>query len=247
MRAGESMPGDQAEITFTDAFYDYLEGLTTHEAESVLADVNRLCDNPAGKHPLSNKTKTDRLAGLNTLDVLGGDHRVVFQSRIENGVGSISVLCAGPRANNAIYAAANDLIRTGHLTELEATQIWEALTLLDVHAEAIGLDGWDYAPEPASVGLRKSAVAAGLIDNAHADVMSKDEILAAMESGYDSSGQPNMALALDAAMRRARANAPAHPSGTISERREPRCGAFMARAGALCVRRKNHPGAHRAR
>jgi hypothetical protein len=163
VRSGYHLPGDQAEIVFNDVFVEYLETLTQTQRESVLVDVVALCTKPISTHPLSNRTHNDQLAGWNTVEVLGREHRVVFGSRIENGVGVIEVLCGGPRRGEAVYDMANLLIATGRLTAEEATQIWEAIELLDLVAENVGLDGWDYRPPGAPPGMIKAAVAAGLL------------------------------------------------------------------------------------
>lgn len=146
MRSGAHFPDDQAEIVFNDVFVEYLDQLTPGERESVQADVVALCTNPVGTHPLSNRGGPDRLAGWNTLDVLAKEHRVVFASRTQDGVGVVEVLCAGPRRADAAYDLANALLATGRLSAQEVTEIWQALTLLDVITEQVGLDGWDYRP-----------------------------------------------------------------------------------------------------
>ncbi|MFF3222619.1 hypothetical protein ACFYV7_07465 [Nocardia suismassiliense] len=246
MRKGESFPGGQAEFEFSDAFVEYLEDLPSAECESVLVDLLTLCGNPAGSHPLSNRGTGDRLAGWNTLDVLGKQHRVVFASRIVDGVGVIEVLCAGPRRADAAYDMANALIQCGQLTLDEVTELWQALVLLDVLAEDIGFDGWDYRPESAPEGLIRTVVAAGLLDETIARVMSKDEINAAMSQGWGPEG-PDPESALRAALARARAGVDAGDlSRIVGEHGEPRCGAVLPRAGVACIRRKEHPGPHRA-
>ncbi|MFI7002841.1 type II toxin-antitoxin system RelE/ParE family toxin [Nocardia sp. NPDC050175] len=246
MRKGESFPGCQAEIEFSDAFVEYLEDLPPAECESVLVDLLALRGNPAGSHPLSNRGSGDRLAGWNTLGVLGKQHRVIFSSRIVDDVGIIEVLCAGPRRADAAYDMANALIHSGRLTLDEATELWQALVLLDVLAEDIGLDGWDYRPEPAPAGLIRTVVAAGLLDETIARVMSKDEINAAMSQGWGADG-PDPEAALRAALARARAGVDAGDLNRIvTDRGEPRCGVALPRAGATCIRRKDHPGPHRA-
>ncbi|HEY5248709.1 MAG TPA: hypothetical protein VIJ15_09725, partial [Dermatophilaceae bacterium] len=164
MRAGNTLPGNQAEIVFNDVFVEYLENLTEAQRQSVLVEVTSLCFNPSGTHSLSNRTATDELAGWNTLDVLAKEHRVVFSSRVVNGVGTIEVLCGGPRRADAAYDLANALLRTGRLAPDEVTEIWQVLTLLDVLAEEVGLDGWDYAPPAAPEGMVRAAVAAGLLN-----------------------------------------------------------------------------------
>ena len=244
MRSGSSFPDDQAEVVLGDAFVEYLDRLTESEQIRVIEDVVALCHNPAGKHPLSNKAGS-HLAGWNTLDVLGGEHRVVFASRVVDGVGTLEILCAGPRRADAAYTIASALIATGHLTDDEITEIWQALALLDVVAEDVGLDGWDYTPVPAPDGLRRSAVAAGVLDEETAALLSRDEINAAMEAGWGPSGA-DRTLALDAALHRARSNARFHGAHAFADRLAPRCGALMPRARQTCIRKHGHPGPHRS-
>lgn len=247
MRGSERLPDDQAEIVFSEPFLLYLDGLTADERESVLVDVVTLCSNPVGKHPLSNKSATDRLAGLNTVDVLNKRHRVVYAARVEQGVGLIEVICAGPRTGNAVYDVANALVRSGQLTEEEATQLWDALALLDVIAEKVGIDGWDYVPQPAEAYLVRALVQLGLLPEELAAVVSRAEAEAAMRDGYDESGQPDQYAAIAAVMRAARTRSDYEDATDILKRRtEERCGAEMPRARAICVRRVGHPGPHRA-
>lgn len=247
MRGNERLPDDQAEIVFSEDFLLYLDELTLDERESVISDVVALCENPIGKHPLSNRSTTDRLAGLNTVEVLGRNHRVVFAARVEQGVGLIEVICAGPRTANAVYDVANALVRSGRLTEEETTQLWDALALLDVIAEKVGLSGWDYAPQPAEAHLVRALVQLGLLPQELAAVMSRAEAEAAMRDGYDESGQPDQYAALAAVMRAARTRSDYGDATDILKRRtEKRCGAQMPRARATCIRRVGHPGPHRA-
>ena len=246
MRSGQRLPHDQAEIVFNDVFIEYLEGLTPTERESVLADVVSLCHNPVGTHPLSNKSGTDNLAGWNTVAVLKKEHRVVFTSRVVDGVGLIEVLCAGRRQANAAYTLANALIRTGRLTDDEATQIWQALTLLDIVAEQVGLDGWDYRPPAAPEGMIKAAVAANLLDESIARLLAKDELTAAMEGGWSEHG-PDPVAALQAAMRRARGSVElADLTRLMVARAENRCDVLLPRAKTRCIRKAEHPGPHRS-
>ena len=245
MPHGNSLPDDQAEIIFTDAFVEYLAGLNDRERVSVLKEVNALTTNPMGKHPLSNTTKYGKLAGFNTLDVLGGEHRVVFRAQAHDGVGLIEVIVGGPRRGNEVYSAANALVASGKLTDDEATQIWDALHLLDVVAERAGLDGWDYQPEPAEPGHQKSAVAAGVLPEDVASLLSKDEIMQAMAHGWGEDGSVDQAAGIDAALRRARGNS-VSSDRVITGRMKPRCNAYMPRAKKNCVRREQHPGAHRS-
>lgn len=247
MRGSERFPDDQAEIVFSESFLLYLDGLTPDDREVVVAEVVRLCANPVGKHPLSNRSATDRLAGLNTVEVLAKKHRVVYAARIEQGIGLVEVICAGPRTGNAVYDVANALVRSGELTEDEVTQIWDALALLDVLAEKTGIDGWDYLPRPAEPHLARALVQLGLLPEDIAAVVSRDEADAALRDGYDDVGQPDPAAALVAVLRAARSRSDyGDATDILRRRREPRCGAEMPRARATCIRRVGHPGPHRA-
>ncbi|NUR14784.1 hypothetical protein [Terrabacter sp. C0L_2] len=246
MKAGEHLPDDQAEIVFNDVFVEYLEGLNVQDRESVLVEVLSLCRRPGGSHPLSNRNSGDRLAGWNTVEVLNREHRVVFASRIESGVGVIEVLCAGPRRADAAYDLANSLIATGRLTPDEVTEIWQALALLEVIAEEVGLDGWDYRPPPAPAGMIKTAVAAGLLDEHTAQLLSKDELEAALENGWGEQG-PDPVAAVRAALNRARTGVDVGDlTRVLGDRATDRCGAILPRAGAACIRKLGHPGAHRS-
>lgn len=246
MRRGESLPDDQAEVVFNDVFVDYLETLTEEEQMDVLTEVVRLCANPAGTHALSNRGGADQLGGWNTVDVLHKQHRVIFGSRVVDGVGVIEVLCAGPRKDDGVYSTAAALAVTGRLTDDEVTQIWQALSLLDVVEESVGLDGWDYRPPPAPDGMVRAAVASGLLDEDTARTLSKDEIQAAMEHGW-TGGQADPAAALAAAMNRARGGIDVGDvTRILEERLSDRCGALMPRAGELCIRKAGHPGPHRS-
>ncbi|WP_231858961.1 hypothetical protein [Mycobacterium canetti] len=247
MRGNQRLLDDQAKIVFSESFLLYLDDLTPAERESVLAEVVALCDNPIGKHPLGSRSATDRLAGLNTVQALGKKHRVVFAARAEQGVGLIEVVCAGPRTGNAVYDVANALVRSGRLTEEEATQLWDALALLEVVAEGVGIDGWDYRPRPAEAHLVRALVQLGLLPEDLARVVSRAEAEAAMRDGYDETGQPDTYAALTAVMRAARARSDYGDATDILRRRsEERCGAEMPRARAKCIRRVGHPGPHRA-
>ncbi|HUX70331.1 MAG TPA: hypothetical protein VMV41_07465 [Cellulomonadaceae bacterium] len=246
MRRGEQFPDEQAEIVFNDVFLEYLEDLLPEQREDVLVEVVRLCRNPAGNHPLSNRGGADRLAGWNTVDVLDKEHRVVFGSHIVDGVGLVEVLCAGPRRGNAVYDLAVALSRTGRLSKDEVTEIWQALVLMDVVAETVDLDGWDYRPPPAPDGMVKAAVTSGLLDEPTARVLSIDELTAAMAQGWDE-GRPDPAAALAAALHRARAGVDVGDATRILHgRRLDRCAVILPRAGTACVRRAGHGGPHRA-
>lgn len=242
MRSGERFPADQAEVVFSDIFVEQVEGnLTRAQAEEVLADVVRLCENPSGSHPLHAP-----LAGWNTLEILGRSRRVVYHARMENGHPLIDVLCLGPRSNSEVYDAAKALRAAGLLSEDSFTQIWEALQLLDVAARDVGLDDWDFLPAPAPDGMRKAAVAAGLVTEETARLLSKDELEAALEQGWAPDGTPDPQRALNAAISRHRMSNRPDVGAILASRIEPRCGAFMPRAKQRCVRKTGHPGPHRA-
>ncbi len=242
MRRAERFPNHQAEVVFGDIFVEQLESLSEHERLDILGAIVALCENPAGKHPLRAP-----LAGWNTLAVLKGERRVVYKGSLTRGVGLIEVLCLGTRRNDEVYDMAHALTVNAHLTDDEVTQLWAVLALLDVVVEQVGLDGWDYRPEPANTGLRKALVRSGLLDADTAAVLSKDEVLAAMEHGWGTKGADPV-KALRAALERARGSVdPTAVSRIIAGRQLERCGVAMPRAGVRCIRRKSHPGAHRAK
>ncbi len=242
MRRAERFPNNQAEVVFGDIFVEQIEVLSKDEQLDVLNAVIALCDNPGGKHPLRAP-----LAGWNTLAVLGSERRVVYKGSLVRRVGLVEVLCLGPRRNQEVYDMADAIATTGRLTDEEAIQMWIALALLDVVVEHVGLDGWDYRPEPANLGLRRTAVRSGLLDTDTAAVLSKDEVLAAMQHGWGTRGADPV-KALRAALERARGSVdPTAVSRIISGRQHERCGAAMPRAGVRCIRRKSHPGPHRAK
>lgn len=220
---------------------EYLESLDRTQVRQVLKDIVRLCDDPAGKHPLSGE-----LAGLNTMETLQKEHRVVYGARDADGAGLIEVLAAGPRRDNEVYDLANALRHK--LTEAEWTQVWDVLQLVDQVAEEVGLDPWDHTPDPAPKWKVESAVSMGVLDREYAEVMGDAELDAAMAAGFSDEG-PDKAAAINAAMSTARAAGHPRPSpATVFPRRslETRCGVIMERAGAPCIRRSGHPGAHRA-
>ena len=251
MQPGEQFPDDQAFVSLHEEFLESLTDLTEQQRVDVLAEVVNLCKNPAGNHTLSNKGG-QRLAGWNTVDVLQKQFRIVFSSRVDNGpagpVGVLEALVIGPRRENAVYDAAEALRKSGRLTEDEATELWQALALLDVVAEDVGLDGWDFLPDPAPVGMQRTAVAAGVLDEESAAVLSKDELEAAIESGWGADGRPDKESALLAAMRRARSGVTSIDLGKfLTIRRKPRCPAITARTKQPCIRREGHEGPHRAK
>jgi hypothetical protein len=240
VRRGSRFPDDQAEIVFSDVVIEQLEELTEANRIDVLVEVVRLCQDPGGKHPLSNP-----LSGWNTLDVLAAEHRVVYKATVTDGVGLVEVLCVGPRSDSEVYDMATAITSTGLLSEEEVVQLWEALGLLDVVTEDVGLEGWDYRPEPAPEGMRRAAVKAGLLDEDTASVLSKDELEVAMNSGWGPDGaDPEKALL--AALERARGSADFSVRKILEIRHDDRCGALMVRAKSACVRRVGHPGPHRS-
>lgn len=241
MKRGGRLPDDQAEIAFSDVFVEQMEGHTSAEQVAVLADVAGLCENPSGKHPLSKA-----LAGWNTLSVLAGNKRVVYRVSEIDGVGLIEVLCIGPRSDDVVSDIAMGLVESGALSGDEVTQLWDALGLLEVTAEAVGLDGWDYRPPPAPKGMIRAAVSAGLLDADVAALLSRDELEAAMAGGWSSSGADPSA-ALRAALERARGNAVFPGDRVIHNRAKDRCGDEMPRAKDRCIRVVGHPGAHRTK
>lgn len=245
MKRGERLPDDQAEVVCSDAVLEQLGDLTPNEREDVLTEAVRLCEAPAGKHPLHTP-----LAGWNTLDVLGGHKRLVYKASVVDGTGLIEVLCLGPRTDSEVYDMAVALMDAGLLSPDEVTDLWDALALLEIVEEEVGLDGWDYRPPPAPDGMVRSVVAANLLDERTALALSKKELEAAMAGGWGPDGpDPKAAViaALEVARKRSR-RPPTFDSGRIlSGRNEERCGAGMPRAGSRCIRRKHHPGPHRAR
>jgi hypothetical protein len=242
VKRGSRFPENQAEILFSDVFVEQLAELVIDERHDVLSEVIRLCDNPAGKHPLSRA-----LRGWNTFEVLCIHKRVIYRATIRDSVGLIEVLCIGPRSDQEVYDFALALVETGLLTDEEATQLWDALALLEVVTESVGLDGWDFRPTPAPDGLIKTVVAAGLLEEKMAKLLSQDEILAAMNASWSETGLPNMDGALQAALRRARFSASYPGREILFARGEPQCDVLMPRAKVPCIRKLGHPGPHRAK
>jgi hypothetical protein len=235
-------PDDQAEIVFSDVLVEQLADLAEHDQIDVLAEVHRLCEQPEGRHRLAAP-----LAGWNTLVVRSKRFRVVYRASWHTSVGLIEVLCLGPRRESEVYDTAVALARSGILDVDEVTQLWEALALMDLVPEAIGLDGWDFQPPPARDGMVRAAVAAGVLPEDVASLLSLDELQAAMTSGWSSTGAPDPHEALRAALERARSRIAFPGLGVVLGRGGPRCGLVMPRAGARCIRARGHPGAHRSR
>jgi hypothetical protein len=240
VRRGSRFPNDQAEVVFADIIIEQLERFTEDERIDVLAEIVNLCRDPAGKHPLHAP-----LSGWNTLDVLGGDYRVVYKATTSENVGLLEILLIGPRSDSEVYDIAVGAVNTGCLSEDEVTQLWEALGLLDVVTEEAGLEGWDYRPTPAPEGMRRAAVAAGLIDHDTAELLAKDELVAAIASGWGPDG-PDPKRALVAALERARGSADFSARKIVELPNDERCGVLMTRARSNCVRRAGHPGPHRS-
>ncbi len=244
MRRDGQLPNSRAEVVFSDLLVEQLDQLSEHDQLSVPGEIVALCAAPGGKHPLRTP-----LQGWNTLDVLGGQRRVVYRATVVGGVGLIEAICLGPRRNGEVYDMAASLVASQRLTDAEVTQFWAALSLLDVVAESVGLDGWDYQPIPAPIGQQRSAVAAGLLTSDLAALLSSDEIQAAMAQGWDAAGNPDSTATLSAALRRSRGRIP-RPTSSIDtvfkNRRLDRCGATMPRAQTRCIRRIGHAGPHRS-
>lgn len=243
MRRTSRLPDDRAQVVFTDALIEQLDDLTDDQQVAVLGEIVLLCDSPGGKHPLHAP-----LAGWNTVDVLDRRQRVVYKATVVEGVGLLEALCLGPRSDNEVYDMAIGLTRSGLLDPTEVTDLWDALALLDVLAEQVGLDGWDYRPPAAPTGMQRAAVAAGVVDADTAALLSKQELEAAMEAawGEGTSDAPDQEAALVAALERARRNATFPGREAVTGRQSPRCAAPMPRSTGRCIRRRGHPGPHRA-
>jgi hypothetical protein len=238
---------------YSDVFVEQLAELSEQDRLDVLAATIGLCAAPAGTHTLGARSGDRTLVGWNTLVVLRREQRVVY--RVDGDTGGVEVLCLGPRRDGEVPDTAVALIWSGLLTEDQISQVWDALAFFEVLAEDLGLDGWDYRPEPAPEGMRRAAVAAGLLEEAIAALLASDEITAALEHGWGPDG-PDPDRALRAAMHRARGGGGfdsavwverAHAEQVVRRRADPRCGVLMPRARTLCIRRAGHPGPHRAR
>ncbi|MEO7124022.1 MAG: hypothetical protein ABI400_13080 [Lacisediminihabitans sp.] len=244
MRPGNQFSDNQAEVVFSDVFVEQLEACTQAERLEIVATMVGLCADPGGNHTLSARNNGRTLVGWNTVAVVEKTKRVVY--RVDENAASIYVLCVGPRRNDEVYDMATSLASSGLLSDDEITQLWEALSVLDVVAESVGLDGWDYRPEPAPEGQQRAAVAAGLLPARVAALLSKDEISAALEHGWGANG-PDKTKALIAALTRARGGVDFDSADwVILSREEGRCGKQMPRAGRKCIRKLGHPGPHRA-
>lgn len=243
MRLGDRFPADQAEVVLSEVFLEQVENqLSSSEAEEVMAAIVRLCAAPGGSHPLRAP-----LSGWNTLEVLRRTRRVVYHARTVDGQGLIDVICLGPRAEAEVYDVATGLRDSGLISDETFTQIWEALSLLDIVAEEVGLNGWDYRPQPAPEGMMRAAVAGGLFENDTVHYLSKDELEVAFEHGWDATGNPDPAAAFQAALLRRRSSSVPDGERVLEHRKGARCGEFMPRAKASCIRVADHPGPHRAR
>jgi hypothetical protein len=245
IRQGQQFPDDQIEVVFSDGFIAQLTEVVEAACVDVVGDVVRLCAEPAREHPLATP-----LTGWNTLEVLDGRKRVVYKATVVGGTGLVEVLCLGPRSDNEVYDMAVGLVGAGLLKPDEVTDLWEALAVLDVVEEAVGLDDWDYQPPTAPHGMVRAAIASGLLDEPVAALLSKPELEAAMVGGWGPEGpDPHAALvaALETARARGRLRRVLDVEQVVSSRTTERCGALMARARARCIRRAGHPGPHRAR
>lgn len=247
MLTGEHFSGDQAEVVISDDVTEWMiDNITDSQRDEVLDDVVALFTQPWGKHPLSNRNTADHLAGFNTATTLRGDYRIVFRSTVTSaGTGLIQVVAIGRRTDSRVYDAVNALLCCGHLDPSLEQQIWDLLKIFEDTAERFGLELWDYQPQPASAGLVKAAVVTGALTREVAERLSADEITAALEEAWDpDTGELDPERALKAALRRVASSS--DPEQILKVRSEPRCGAYMVRAKAPCIRRRGHPGAHRA-
>ena len=245
MRSGERLPGDQAEVVFSDESVEWIaDNLNPTNQDAVIDTIVSLFQNPAGKHPLSNTSST-KLAGFNTINAGDGvELRVVFRSSAVNGVGLIEIVAIGPRDGSAVYDMAHALIRSGKLTSEEAAQIWEVVEMLDLTRSRLGLEDWDYFEGAAPEGLVKAAVAAGVLDEATARLLTITELTAAMTEGWGADGAPDVDAGLAAALRLVGNSA--RPDRILTSRPEARCGALMPRSKRRCIRIAGHAGAHRS-
>lgn len=247
MRDGERFPDDQAEVVLSTEAVEWIaDNVEQSRWDEVLDDIRDLFTQPAGKHPLSNRRGTDRLAGLNTTATLGTECRIVFRSSVSaEGTGLIEIIALGSRSNNRIYDAVNALVASGKLTDDEAQSIWDMLALYEQTAEKHGLELWDYRPEPAPQGLIKSAVAAGALPLEIAEQLTKDEINEALAHAWNqTTGDLDPDAALAAALRRVATSST--PERIVAQRGKARCGAHMPIANRPCIRIRGHAGAHRA-
>jgi hypothetical protein len=237
----DSLPDDQAEVVFTEQSIDWLiDNVTDHQREDVVDTIVGLFRAPRGKHPLSNQNATN-LVGFNTVEAAQREFRIIYRVTVANGVGLIEIVTIGQRRDDEVYSAADALVRSGKLTEEEQTQIWDALTLLDETKSRLGLEEWDYAEPPAPEGIVQAAVAAGL-DEDFARLLSKDELVVAMESAWED-GTFDPAAGVAAAVQRIATST--SPDRILALRRDDRCGAIMPKLGKPCIRVKGHAGAHR--
>lgn len=236
MRRGEQFPDGRAEIELIDDLVERLSEMPQHLIDDILIGILALCENPAGKHPLSGD-----LAGLNTVEADERRLRTVYRATPPSAgheTALIEIVTVGPRRDGEVYTIAAALVDSGVLDEEQATQIWDALELLDTAAEQAGLDGWDYKPPPAAPWLIDGAVNAGF-DRTEVEHLSHDELSAAMADLYET-GNPDDAVTK--AMGRVNTVLTRQTAPGLSGRADARCGKYMRRARASCIRRKDHPG-----
>jgi hypothetical protein len=84
-----------------------------------------------------------------------------------------------------------------------------------------------------------------VIDQETADLLAKDELEAAMASGWGPHG-PDPQRGLVAALHRARGSADFAARQALEARGDDRWDTDMIRARSNCIRRADHPGPHRA-
>ncbi len=239
----EQLPNDQAEVVFTDHSIEWMANhLTKARRAEVFDRIVTLFQNPAGKHALGNRDGS-RLAGCSTLEADGRELRVVYMASSKGGVGLVEIIAVGPRRGSEVYDMASALVASGKLTDAESTQIWDALQLLDDERQRLGLETWDYFEGPAAPGLIASVVNAGLMREEDAKLLRERELIVAMQEGWGADG-PDPGAALRAALREVSLSTT--PERALQLRREDRCGAYMPRAGKLCIRVQGHHGAHRS-
>lgn len=202
--------------------------------------------NLGGKYPLSSKTGSDKPVGLHTVSTIRGDFRIVFRSSVtQHGHDLIEIVAVERRRENLVHDAIGALVVSGTLSVSLEHSIFDLLKVFEDTAERYGLEQWDYRPEPAPKSQVREVVDSGILPKNLAQRLSSDEIIVAMENAYDpDTGEVDQQRAVDAALDRvATSNT---PDKLLEVLPEPRCGAYLVRAKAPCIRRRGHTGAHRA-
>ncbi|KJC63524.1 hypothetical protein [Agreia bicolorata] len=242
MQPGDRFPDDQAEVVFTDESIEWLiANVNASDREEVFDTIVGLFVSPAGKHRLSKKPATN-LVGFNTVEACRRDYRIIYRAKTQKDVGTVEIITIGLRRDDEVCAEAHDLVHSGKLTPDEQTQIWDALQILGETKGRLGLEEWDYVEEAAPEGLVKAAVAADILDEEFARLLTKSELTVAMEAAW-ASGTLDRQAAMVAAMKRVASSAT--PERVFASRRDDRCGALLPLAKKTCIRKKGHAGAHR--